>query len=94
MDEKKEKLIKIINNLEKTKKIDSKEWKQITTQRKKEFENIKKQYREKQNELRNLILEKKLDSIKKEEFDAKLNELQDELSELEKQIFNLRMGSK
>jgi len=94
LDEKKEKLIKIINNLEKTKKIDSKEWKQITTQRKKEFENIKKQYREKQNELRNLILEKKLDSIKKEEFDAKLNELQDELSELEKQIFNLRMGSK
>ena len=94
MTDKKEKLIEIINNLEKTKHLDSKEWKKITTQNKEEFENIKKRYREKQNELRSLIMEKKLGSIKEEEFDIKLNELQNELSELEIKIFNLRMGNK
>ncbi|MFX0133608.1 MAG: hypothetical protein ACFFDN_08190 [Candidatus Hodarchaeota archaeon] len=93
MGEKKEKINEIIKQLEKTKDKDSAEWKKITTEHKEEFEKIKKKYREKQNELRQLIQDKKRGIVKGEEFDIKLNELQDELTELEFKIYKMRIGS-
>ncbi|MHA1299317.1 MAG: hypothetical protein ACTSO9_07780 [Candidatus Helarchaeota archaeon] len=91
MEEKKKKLEKIIKQLEKTK--DSTEWKRITTEHREEFESIKRKYREKQNQLRNLIKEKKLGNIEVKEFNTKLNKIQDELTELESKIFKMRMGN-
>ncbi len=92
MDEEKEKLNKIIKQLEKTKDKDSNDWKKITTEHKEEFEVIKKSYREKQNELRQLIQDKKTGIVMGEEFDKRLDELQNELTELEFKIYKLRIG--
>lgn len=93
MKEEKKKLNKVIEQLEKTKDKESSNWKKITTEHKEEFEEIKKKYREKQNELRQLILERKTGSVQGEEFDKKLNKIQDELTELEFKIYKLRIGS-
>lgn len=93
MDEEKKKLNKIIKQLEKTKDKDSKDWKKITTEHKEEFEVIKKSYREKQNELRQLIQDKKTGIVIGEEFDKRLDKLQNELTELEFKIYKLRIGS-
>lgn len=93
LEDKKEKLRQIIKKLELSKGKTSSEWKKIITEHKEEFENIKKIIREKQNQIRKLIQEKKLGSIEKEEFNKKLNDLQNELTELESIIFYYRIGS-
>ena len=93
METEKEKLNKIIKKLEETKAKNSSDWKKITAEHKEEFEQIKKKYREKQNELRQLILKKKTGTIKGDEFEIKLDELQNELTELEFIIYKMRIGS-
>ncbi len=87
----KKKLTDVIDKLEETKKKDSKIWKEIITKNEEEFNEIKNQIKEKQQELQDLI--GKMNSLKltKEEFEKKVDEVQDELSELEMKIYYMRI---
>ena len=89
-EKKKKKLEDIIEKLDKTSQS-SDSWKKIISENKEEFQELKKQIRSKQNELKELVIKKQVGGLSKEDFSRKLQEIQDELSELEFKIYNLRL---
>lgn len=57
------------------------------------WERLKKEIAKRQKALKTLVMEKKAGSISQEEFNEKFRILQDELAELEFEIYNLRLGT-
>ncbi len=57
------------------------------------WEKLKKEIKERQTELKRLVSEKRAGTMGQEEFDARFRVIQDELTELEFQVYNLRLGT-
>ena len=57
------------------------------------WEKLKKEIKECQTELKRLVTEKRAGTMGQEEFDERYRALQDELTELEFQVYNLRLGT-
>jgi chromosome segregation ATPase len=72
----------------------SKSWSASITSNKEEWERLKKQIHERQKALKQLVTDKKAGIIGVDEFDEKYKKLQDELTELEFAVYNLRLGTK
>ena len=87
-----EKLTDIIKKLEDTKDTRSSKWKKIVEANKEEFSQIKLVIKEKQQELRKLIQQKNSLLMDEKEFEQKVDEIQDELTELEFKILKLRIS--
>ncbi len=59
-----------------------------------EWEKLKKQIHDRQKALKALVVEKKAGTIGPDEFDSSFRKIQDELTELEFKVFNMRLGTK
>ncbi|MFW9908701.1 MAG: hypothetical protein ACFFEF_09005 [Candidatus Thorarchaeota archaeon] len=57
------------------------------------WQELKTKMRERQKALKDLVQQKKAGSIGQEDFDKKYRKLQDELTEIEFQIYNMRLGT-
>lgn len=71
----------------------SKSWESSVTSRREEWEEIKKKIHERQKALKQLVADKKAGIIGVDEFDTKYRKLQDELTELEFTVYNMRLGT-
>jgi chromosome segregation ATPase len=71
----------------------SKTWGEAMSSHREEWEQLKQKIHERQNALKSLVREKKSGTIGQEEFDLKYRKLQDELTDLEFQVYNLRLGT-
>ena len=71
----------------------SESWKKSVTTKKEEWEDLKKQIHERQKALKQLVSDKKAGIIGQDEFDKKYRILQDELTELEFTVYNMRLGT-
>ncbi|MBD3407910.1 MAG: hypothetical protein GF411_17450 [Candidatus Lokiarchaeota archaeon] len=72
----------------------SKSWASSMSSNKERWEQLKAEIQKRQKELKSLVREKKSGTISPEEFDEKYRILQDELTELEFQVYNMRLGTK
>ena len=71
----------------------SKSWGGSVTSRRDEWEELKKKIQERQKALKQLVADKKAGIIGVDEFDEKYRKLQDELTELEFAVYNMRLGT-
>ena len=71
----------------------SKSWEQSVTSNKGEWEKLKGNIKERQKALKQLVTNKKAGIIGQDEFDQKYRKLQDELTELEFTVYNMRLGT-
>jgi len=72
----------------------SKSWSSSITANKEEWENLKKKIHDRQKALKQLVSDKRAGIIGADEFEAKYKILQDELTELEFAVYNMRLGTK
>jgi hypothetical protein len=72
----------------------SKSWSSSVTSNKEEWEKLKKKIHDRQKALKQLVADKKAGIIGVDEFDTKYKKLQDELTELEFAVYNMRLGTK
>ena len=72
----------------------SKSWSSSITSNKEEWEKLKKNIHDRQKALKQLVTDKKAGIIGIDEFDEKYKKLQDELTELEFAVYNMRLGTK
>ncbi|MHA2141093.1 MAG: hypothetical protein ACXADF_07620 [Candidatus Thorarchaeota archaeon] len=68
-------------------------WEKSVSSRKSHWDELKEKIRERQSELKRLVMEKKAGTIGHDEFEKKYRKLQDELTELEFQVYNMRLGT-
>lgn len=85
-------LDEVVDKLEQDSKSSESWGKSVSTHRS-HWEEIKEKIRERQSELKRLVMEKKAGTIGQDEFDKKYRKLQDELTELEFQVYNMRLGT-
>ncbi|MFX1561427.1 MAG: hypothetical protein ACFFBL_12630 [Promethearchaeota archaeon] len=71
----------------------SKSWKSSITSRRDEWEELKKKIHDRQKALKQLVVDKKAGIIGVDEFDTKYRKIQDELTELEFAVYNMRLGT-
>ena len=71
----------------------SKSWGSTMAGNREKWDDLKTKIKERQRELKALVHEKKAGSIGQDEFDRKYRRLQDELTELEFQVYNMRLGT-
>ena len=71
----------------------SKSWSSSVTSNKEEWEELKKKIHDRQKALKQLVADKKAGIIGMDEFDTKYKKLQDELTELEFAVYNMRLGT-
>lgn len=71
----------------------SKSWGSSVTSRREEWEELKKKIHDRQKALKQLVTDKKAGIIGADEFEAKYRKLQDELTELEFVVYNMRLGT-
>ncbi len=71
----------------------SKSWESSITSHRDEWEVLKRKIHERQKALKQLVVDKKAGIIGVEEFDIKYKKLQDELTELEFAVYNMRLGT-
>ncbi len=71
----------------------SKSWSSSITSNKEEWEKLKKNIHDRQKALKQLVTDKKAGIIGIDEFDEKYKKLQDELTELEFAVYNMRLGT-
>ncbi|MFW9848966.1 MAG: hypothetical protein ACFFF4_07485 [Candidatus Thorarchaeota archaeon] len=88
----KKSLDETVSNLEQD-QSSSKSWGSTMAGHREEWEVLKAKIKERQKALKELVREKKAGSIGQEEFDKKYRKLQDELTELEFQVYNMRLGT-
>ncbi|MFQ5831249.1 MAG: hypothetical protein ACE5H4_00915 [Candidatus Thorarchaeota archaeon] len=88
----KESLDDVVDRLEQDPKSSESWGSSITTNREK-WEELKKRIRERQSELKRLVMEKKAGTIGAGEFDKKYRQIQEELTELEFEVYNMRLGT-
>lgn len=72
----------------------SKNWESSITSNKEEWEKLKKKIHDRQKALKQLVADKRAGVIGVDEFDTKYKKLQDELTELEFAVYNMRLGTK
>ncbi|MHA1906211.1 MAG: hypothetical protein ACW98Y_02870 [Candidatus Thorarchaeota archaeon] len=71
----------------------SKSWGSTMAGNREDWEVLKTKIKERQKALKELVRDKKAGSIGQDEFDTKYRKLQDELTELEFQVYNMRLGT-
>lgn len=71
----------------------SKSWSSSVTSNKEEWEELKQKIHKRQKALKQLVADKKAGIIGMDEFDTKYKKLQDELTELEFAVYNMRLGT-
>jgi chromosome segregation ATPase len=71
----------------------SKSWSSSVTSNKEEWEKLKKKIHDRQKALKQLVADKKAGIIGMDEFNDKYKKLQDELTELEFAVYNMRLGT-
>ncbi len=71
----------------------SKNWSSSVASNKEEWEELKKKIHDRQKALKQLVADKKAGIIGMGEFDTKYKKLQDELTELEFAVYNMRLGT-
>jgi DNA-binding transcriptional regulator GbsR (MarR family) len=72
----------------------SKSWAKSVSSNKEEWEKLKKKIHERQKALKQLVTNKKAGLVGQVEFDEKYRKLQDELTELEFTVYNMRLGTR
>ena len=72
----------------------SESWGVTMSQNQEEWELLKKRIKERQRALKALVREKRSGTIGIDEFEEKYRVLQDELTELEFEVYNMRLGTK
>ena len=92
-EEIKKSLDDIVHKLDQDKDA-SKSWSSSVTSNKEEWEKLKKEIHDRQKALKQLVADKKAGIIGMDEFDEKYKKLQDELTELEFTVYNMRLGTK
>lgn len=88
----KESLDDIIQKLEQSANSSS-SWNESISSNSEKWEQTKQQIQERQKALKNLVNDKKAGLISFDEFDKRYLQLQEELVELEKIIYNLKLGT-
>ncbi|MHA1770864.1 MAG: hypothetical protein ACTSYL_05100 [Candidatus Thorarchaeota archaeon] len=68
-------------------------WGVVMAEHREEWERLKAQIHERQTALKALVKEKKAGTISPGEFQRRYQEIQDELTALEFQVYNLRLGT-
>jgi chromosome segregation ATPase len=91
-EEIKSSLDEVVSKLEQD-SASSESWGESVSTHRSHWEEIKEKIRERQSELKRLVMEKKAGTIGQDEFDKKYRRLQDELTELEFQVYNMRLGT-
>ncbi len=71
----------------------SESWGETLSQNREEWEELKRKIKERQRALKALVREKRAGTIGTEEFDRNYKALQDELTELEFEVYNMRLGT-
>ena len=71
----------------------SESWSSSVTSNKEEWEELKQKIHKRQKALKQLVADKKAGIIGMDEFDIKYKKLQDELTELEFAVYNMRLGT-
>ena len=71
----------------------SRSWGSSVTSNKEKWEELKKKIHDRQKALKQLVADKKAGIIGVAEFDEKYKKLQDELTELEFAVYNMRLGT-
>jgi len=72
----------------------SKSWGDSVTSNKEKWELVKKEIHDRQKALKQIVMDKKAGIIGVDEFETKYKKLQDELTELEFIVYNMRLGTK
>ena len=85
-------LDEVVDKLEQDPKSSDSWGKSVSTHRN-HWEELKEKIRERQSELKRLVMEKKAGTIGHDEFEKKYRKLQDELTELEFEVYNMRLGT-
>lgn len=88
----KESLDDVVHKLEQD-ASSSESWGASVSGHKREWEELKRKIKERQRALKALVMEKKAGTVGQDEFDRKYRVLQDELTELEFEVYNLRLGT-
>lgn len=68
-------------------------WGETMSSHKEQWTELKEKIRVRQAALKALVNEKKAGTIGQDEFDKKYRKLQDELTQLEFQVYNMRLGT-
>ncbi|NHJ12464.1 MAG: hypothetical protein EAX95_02255 [Candidatus Thorarchaeota archaeon] len=83
----------VVHKLEQT--SDSSEtWSDSVSANRESWSELKEKIRERQRALKQLVMDKKAGLVGPEEFNRKYRKLQDELTELEFRVYNMRLGTK
>jgi len=88
----KESLDDVVERLEQDQKS-GESWGTSIASNRERWEELKKKIRVRQSELKRLVVEKKAGTIGINEFEEKYRRIQDELTELEFEVYNLRLGT-
>jgi chromosome segregation ATPase len=92
VDKIKESLDEVVHKLEMDSES-SASWGESVHSHPEEWKHLKEEIGKRQKELKQLVLEKKSGTISPDEFEEKYRKLQDELTELEFKVYNLRLGT-
>lgn len=72
----------------------SQSWGATMSSNRKRWEELKSEIQKRQRELKDLVRRKKAGEIGQDEFDIKYRRLQDELTDLEFEVYNMRLGTR
>lgn len=72
----------------------SKSWGDSISSNREKWERVKTEIHDRQKALKQIVMDKKAGIIGVDEFEAKYKKLQDELTELELIVYNMRLGTK
>ena len=87
-----ESLDEVVHKLE-TDSESSESWGESIHSHPEEWKHLKEEIGKRQKKLKQLVLEKKSGTMSPDEFEEKYRKLQDELTELEFKVYNLRLGT-
>ncbi len=88
----KESLDELVHKLEQG-SDSSASWSESISEDSEKWEETKQQIHDRQKALKQLVTDKKAGLIGVDEFDKKYRQLQDELTELEKTVYNMKLGT-
>ena len=91
-DKIKKSLDEVVHKLE-TDSESSESWGESVHSHPEEWKHLKEEIGKRQKKLKQLVLEKKSGTISPDEFEEKYRTLQDELTDLEFKVYNLRLGT-
>ena len=83
----------VVHKLDQTSES-SEKWGDSVKAQRDSWSDLKEKIRTRQRELKQLVMDKKAGMIGQDEFNTRYRELQDELTELEFKVYNMRLGTK